>query len=69
MFLYSICGHSITPYYAHKMYNATKKAITVLCEGLRHELIFVNSKIKVSVSLKDSNNSNNKKKNHVCFEK
>ncbi|KAF0752647.1 farnesol dehydrogenase-like isoform X1, partial [Aphis craccivora] len=44
----SICGHSITPYYAHKMYNATKTAITVLCEGLRHELSLVNSKIKVS---------------------
>uniref|UniRef100_A0A2H8TN47 Dehydrogenase/reductase SDR family member 11 n=1 Tax=Melanaphis sacchari TaxID=742174 RepID=A0A2H8TN47_9HEMI len=44
----SIGGHSITPYYAHKMYNASKTAITVLCEGLRHELSLVNSKIKVS---------------------
>uniref|UniRef100_A0A2S2NM11 Dehydrogenase/reductase SDR family member 11 n=1 Tax=Schizaphis graminum TaxID=13262 RepID=A0A2S2NM11_SCHGA len=44
----SICGHSITPYYAHKMYNASKTAITVLCEGLRHELSLVNSKIKVT---------------------
>lgn len=49
-FFFSICGHSLTPYFAHKMYNATKKAITVLCEGLRHELNFVNSKTKVSVS-------------------
>lgn len=49
--LLSICGHSITPYYAHKMYNATKTAITVLCEGLRHELSLVDSKIKVSVSI------------------
>lgn len=48
--IFSICGHSITPYYAHKVYNATKTAITVLCEGLRHELSLVNSKIKVSVS-------------------
>lgn len=32
------------------MYNATKTAITVLCEGLRHELSLVNSKTKVSVS-------------------
>ncbi|CAH1708200.1 unnamed protein product [Aphis gossypii] len=46
----SIGGHSITPYYAHKMYNASKTAITVLCEGLRHELRLNSSKIKVSVS-------------------
>ncbi|XP_025412800.1 farnesol dehydrogenase-like [Sipha flava] len=44
----SICGHSKTPYFAHKMYNATKTAITVLCEGLRHELSLVDSKIKIS---------------------
>ncbi|VVC36704.1 NAD(P)-binding domain,Short-chain dehydrogenase/reductase SDR [Cinara cedri] len=44
----SICGHSITPYFAHKMYNASKTAVTVLCEGLRHELSLVNSKIKVT---------------------
>lgn len=50
IYSYSISGHSITPYYAHKMYNATKTAITVLCEGLRHELSLINSKIKVSVS-------------------
>jgi len=32
-----------------KMYNATKHAVGVLCEGLRHELQLVGSKIKVSV--------------------
>ncbi|XP_050521675.1 farnesol dehydrogenase-like [Daktulosphaira vitifoliae] len=44
----SITGHNITPYFGHKMYNATKRAITTLCEGLRHEINLVNSKIKIS---------------------
>ncbi|XP_050442619.1 farnesol dehydrogenase-like [Adelges cooleyi] len=44
----SISGHNLTPYFAHKMYNATKTAITTLCEGFRHELSLANSKIKIS---------------------
>lgn len=31
------------------MYNASKHAVTVLCDGLRHELQLVGSRIKVSV--------------------
>ncbi|XP_060875966.1 farnesol dehydrogenase-like [Metopolophium dirhodum] len=44
----SITGHSLTPYFGFKMYNASKNAVTVLCDGLRHELQLVGSKIKVS---------------------
>ncbi|KAE9540006.1 hypothetical protein AGLY_005258 [Aphis glycines] len=44
----SISGHSLTPNFAHKMYNASKYAVTVLCDGLRHELQLTGSKIKVS---------------------
>ncbi|CAH1736395.1 unnamed protein product [Aphis gossypii] len=43
----SISGHSLTPNFAHKMYNASKSAVTVLCDGLRHELQLTGSKIKV----------------------
>lgn len=52
---FSIAGHALTPYFAFKMYNASKSAVTVLCEGLRHELQLVNSKIKVSVSQINNN--------------
>lgn len=44
----STAGHNITPYFSMKMYNATKHAVRVLCEGLRHEIQLVGSKIKVS---------------------
>ncbi|KAL5235141.1 hypothetical protein ACI65C_002551 [Semiaphis heraclei] len=44
----SIAGHNLTPYFAFKMYNASKNAVTVLCDGLRHELQLMGSKIKVS---------------------
>ncbi|CAH1708956.1 farnesol dehydrogenase-like [Aphis gossypii] len=44
----STAGHSITPCFSLKMYNATKHAVRVLCEGLRHEIQLVGSKIKVS---------------------
>ncbi|XP_001945823.1 farnesol dehydrogenase [Acyrthosiphon pisum] len=44
----SITGHGLTPYFGFKMYNASKNAVTVLCDGLRHELQLVGSKIKVS---------------------
>ncbi|XP_022172110.1 farnesol dehydrogenase-like [Myzus persicae] len=44
----SIGGHHITPYFAMKMSNASKVAVSVLCEGLRHDLQLVGSKIKVS---------------------
>ncbi|XP_015366296.1 PREDICTED: farnesol dehydrogenase-like [Diuraphis noxia] len=44
----SIAGHGLTPYFGFKMYNASKNAVTVLCDGLRHELQLVGSKIKVS---------------------
>jgi len=46
-----INDHNITPYFSMKMYNATKHAVSVLCEGLRHELQLVGSKIKVSVCI------------------
>lgn len=46
-----MAGHNITPYFGFKLYNATKTAVTVLCEGLRHELQLVGSKIKVSVNV------------------
>lgn len=42
-------GHNITPYFGMKMYNASKHAVTVLCDGLRHELQLTGSKIKVTV--------------------
>ncbi|XP_026822700.1 farnesol dehydrogenase-like [Rhopalosiphum maidis] len=44
----SITGHCLTPYFGFKMYNASKHAVTVLCDGLRHELQLMGSKIKVS---------------------
>jgi len=44
----SISGHSLTSNFAHKMYNASKQAVTALCDGLRHELQLTGSKIKVS---------------------
>ncbi|NP_001156186.1 fixR-like isoform X1 [Acyrthosiphon pisum] len=44
----SISGHKLTPNFAFKMYNASKHAVTVLCDGLRHELQLTGSKIKVS---------------------
>ncbi|XP_050429216.1 farnesol dehydrogenase-like [Adelges cooleyi] len=44
----SIVGHSISSIFGNKMYNASKKAVTVLCDGLRHELQLVGSKIKVT---------------------
>jgi len=44
----SIAGHCLTPYFGFKMYNASKHAVTVLCDGLRHELQLMGSKIKVS---------------------
>ncbi|XP_025194733.1 farnesol dehydrogenase-like [Melanaphis sacchari] len=44
----STAGHSILPHFSMKMYNATKHAVRILCEGLRHELQLVGSKIKVS---------------------
>lgn len=44
-----MAGHNVTPYFAFKMYNASKTAVTVLCDGLRHELQLTGSKIKVSV--------------------
>lgn len=46
--LNSVAGHNIIPYFSLKMYNASKHAVSVLCEGLRHELQLVGSKIKVS---------------------
>lgn len=45
----SITGHNSTSFFAFKMYNASKKAVTALCDGLRHELQLVGSNIKVSV--------------------
>lgn len=45
----STMGHHITPHFSLKIYNASKIALTVLCDGLRHELQLVGSKIKVSV--------------------
>jgi len=47
--IYSTAGHNITPYFSMKMYNASKHVVRVLCEGLRHEIQLVGSKIKVSV--------------------
>ncbi|XP_022183734.1 farnesol dehydrogenase-like [Myzus persicae] len=44
----SIAGHGLTPYFGFKMYNASKNAVTILCDGLRHELQLTGSKIKVS---------------------
>ncbi|XP_025194801.1 farnesol dehydrogenase-like [Melanaphis sacchari] len=44
----SIAGHTITPHFGFKMYNASKYAVTVLCDGLRHELQLMGSNIKVS---------------------
>ncbi|KAL4121417.1 hypothetical protein QTP88_013935 [Uroleucon formosanum] len=44
----STAGHNITPYFSMKIYNASKHVVRVLCEGLRHELQLVGSKIKVS---------------------
>ncbi|VVC29948.1 Short-chain dehydrogenase/reductase SDR,NAD(P)-binding domain,Short-chain dehydrogenase/reductase [Cinara cedri] len=44
----SMAGHSISPYFGFKVYNASKTALTVLCDGLRHELQLTGSKIKVS---------------------
>ncbi|XP_050541976.1 farnesol dehydrogenase-like isoform X4 [Daktulosphaira vitifoliae] len=44
----SIAGHALTPVFAHKMYNASKFAVTALCDGLRHELQLMQSKIKVT---------------------
>jgi len=44
----SVAGHAKTPYFAFKMYNASKQAVTILCDGLRHELQVMGSKIKVS---------------------
>ncbi|KAL4091612.1 hypothetical protein QTP88_026271 [Uroleucon formosanum] len=41
-------AHCLTPYFGLKMYNASKKAVMVLCDGLRHELQLMGSKIKVS---------------------
>ncbi|XP_050429217.1 farnesol dehydrogenase-like [Adelges cooleyi] len=44
----SISGHALTPGFGNKMYNASKFAVTALCDGLRHELQMVGSKIKVT---------------------
>jgi len=49
---FSVSGHAKTPYFALKMYNASKYAVTILCDGLRHELQLIGSKIKVSVKYK-----------------
>lgn len=48
-FYFSVAGHCSSPYFAFKMYNASKRAVTTLCDGLRHELQLIGSKIKVSV--------------------
>ncbi|CAI6362226.1 unnamed protein product [Macrosiphum euphorbiae] len=44
----SVAGHGLTSYFGIKMYNASKNAVRILCDGLRHELQLVGSKIKVS---------------------
>lgn len=48
---YSITGHSYALYPGNKMYNASKHALKVLTEGLRHELAMAgDGHIKASVS-------------------
>lgn len=44
-----MAGHGLSSYFGFKMYNASKYAVTVLCDGLRHELQLTGSKIKVTV--------------------
>ncbi|XP_050436258.1 farnesol dehydrogenase-like [Adelges cooleyi] len=44
----SVTGHSFIGAFGHKMYNASKKAITALADGLRQELKLKNSNIKVT---------------------
>ncbi|XP_050433512.1 farnesol dehydrogenase-like [Adelges cooleyi] len=45
----SIAAYSMVTAMGHKMYNASKVAVRVLADGLRHELQLYDSKIKVSV--------------------
>lgn len=40
------------PYPGQKVYNSSKTSLTYMTEGLRHELNYAGSKIKVTVSLK-----------------
>lgn len=52
LFGFSIAGHSQTLFPGNKMYNASKHALKVLTEGLRHELAIAgDGHIKASVSL------------------
>lgn len=49
---FSLTGHSFSVNPGNKMYNASKQALRVLTEGLRHELAAAgDGHIKASVSL------------------
>jgi len=52
--VFSTAGYTMLPLSGHKVYNSSKTALTYLTEGLRHELAHAGSKIKVTVSLKNS---------------
>jgi len=52
--VFSTAGYAMLPLSGQKVYNSSKTALTYLTEGLRHELAHVGSKIKVTVSLKNS---------------
>jgi short-subunit dehydrogenase len=52
LFNFSITGHSYSVNPGNKMYNASKQALRVLTEGLRHEIAAAgDGHIKVSVSI------------------
>lgn len=53
-FIYSTAGYSMLPFPGEKVYNSSKTALTYLTEGLRHELFYDGSKIKVTVSIKNT---------------
>ncbi|KAE9530546.1 hypothetical protein AGLY_011008 [Aphis glycines] len=44
----STAGYSMLPFPGEKVYNSSKTALTYLTEGLRHELFYDGSKIKVT---------------------
>lgn len=49
--LHSITGHRPPTHIGLQMYTASKHAVTALAEGLRLELVKLNSKIRVTVSV------------------
>jgi NAD(P)-dependent dehydrogenase (short-subunit alcohol dehydrogenase family) len=50
MIIFSISGHYDVSAPGFHMYSATKHAVTALTEGLRKELVFQQSKIRVTVN-------------------